>query len=237
MHKKLNFLFLENINIYQQLQIEEALLRADEEDWCIVNMGSPLAIVVGISGKKEQLIDLDKTKKQEIPIIKRFSGGGTVVVDKDTIFVTFIRNSEPHKTTFPEEIHRWIEKVYQDTFRINGFRFFQNDFVIFDHKCGGNAQYIRKGRWLYHSTFLWDFSQENMDLLLMPAKTPAYRLERPHHEFLCTLSPHFMNKNMLLNQFLENLHLRFSLKLKKLDEIDLSKYGVYRKTTTLIAHE
>ena len=43
--------------IYDQLLLEEALLRSDTRNWCIISEGSPPAIVMGISGKKHELID------------------------------------------------------------------------------------------------------------------------------------------------------------------------------------
>ena len=42
---------LRQVPILQQLRLEEALLRADDSNWCILNDGSPTpAIVMGISG-------------------------------------------------------------------------------------------------------------------------------------------------------------------------------------------
>lgn len=35
---------------------------------------------------------------------------------------------------------------------------------------GGNAQAITKGRWLHHTSFLWDFDPANMLYLQMPDK-------------------------------------------------------------------
>ena len=46
-----NLLRLRGYPILQQLRLEEALLRADKANWCIVNDGTPSpAIVMGISG-------------------------------------------------------------------------------------------------------------------------------------------------------------------------------------------
>lgn len=38
------------------------------------------------------------------------------------------------------------------------------------HQFGGNAQAITKGRWLHHTSFLWDFDPTNMLYLQMPEK-------------------------------------------------------------------
>lgn len=51
---------------------------------------------MGISSNDE-LVHTEEAYKLNIPIIKRFSGGGTVVVDEDTLFVTFIFNTQDVK--------------------------------------------------------------------------------------------------------------------------------------------
>lgn len=46
-----NLLRLQGLPILQQLRLEEALLRADAGNWCILNDGSATAaVVLGISG-------------------------------------------------------------------------------------------------------------------------------------------------------------------------------------------
>lgn len=65
-------------------------------------------IIMGISGKPQELMDVDRVKKwaigcllrfrlmgccrNRVPVIKRFTGGGTVVVDPNVFYVTFILN-------------------------------------------------------------------------------------------------------------------------------------------------
>jgi len=175
---------LENVPILEQLRIEEALLRVDNREWCILGRGTPPAIVMGISGKPEQLLHIERVKAEGIPVIKRFSGGGTVVVDQQTFFVTFIRNGK----AFPKEILKWTEEIYRDVFPQMTLR--ENDYVFGNLKFGGNAQYIQKERWLHHTSFLWDYDPQRMSLLKFPAKRPAYRGDRDHGAFLCRLKEH-----------------------------------------------
>lgn len=187
-----------NIPILQQLRLEEALLRADHRNWCLINHGSPPAIVMGISGKRELLVH----PESRLPIIRRFSGGGTVVVDENTLFVTWICNSEEvNIPANPEKIHRWTEELYKPLFKGHPFALRENDYVLGHRKFGGNAQYIRKDRWLHHSSLLWSFEPEKMNQLLFPPKTPTYRQQRPHHDFLCSLNEFFACRAT----FLENV--------------------------------
>ena len=114
MDHKLNLLLLKNTPILDQLKIEEALLRLNNENWCIINEGYPPSIVMGISGKPEELVNIKKVEKNPIPLIKRYSGGGTVIVDANTLFVSLIFQKEIHDfPCFPEPILRWSENFYK----------------------------------------------------------------------------------------------------------------------------
>lgn len=184
----LHCIFLKNTPIFEQLRLEEALLRTDERNFCIVNHGSPKAVVMGISGQPDRLLNIPKICSENIPVIQRFSGGGTVMIDENTLFVTFIIGKKSlDLSPFPEPILRWSADLYASAWDIPGFHLKENDYVIGTKKCGGNAQYIRKDRWMHHTSFLWSYTKDNMDCLLMPPKRPAYRANRSHGEFLCRL--------------------------------------------------
>lgn len=188
----MNILHL-NTSIDKQLRLEEQLLREDSRNFCLINTGSPPAIVMGISGKAEALVHLDQLPNS-IPLLRRFSGGGTVVVDENTVFVTFICNKGDHDfPAYPEPILRWAESVLAPATK--GLQLRENDFVIGERKCGGNALYIKKDRWLIHTSFLWDYDPNRMALLKHPAKTPKYRQGRSHEEFICRLADHLEDRN------------------------------------------
>lgn len=208
----LHLLRLKNVSIYDQLLLEERLLREDQRNFCIFNEGSPSAIVMGISGKPQELVDFTKLEEAKTPLIQRFSGGGTVIVDENTLFVSFLCNKEEFSfPAYPEKIMKWTEGVYQEAFGIREFALRENDFVIGDHKCGGNAQYIKKERWLQHTSFLWDFCPVKMSSLLLPKKTPPYRQGRSHQDFLCTLKERFVSKGDFFSRIAKTLTSSFSI--------------------------
>lgn len=201
--QSIRLLCLDNYPVYQQLQLEEALLRADPHQWCLINIGTPPAIVMGISGKPEELIDIPLLQQEPVPLIRRFSGGGTVFVDQHTCFVTWICNSlSTGIPCCPKEIMLWTEEIYKKIFFNIPFALKENDYVIGDKKCGGNAQYMRKERWLHHTSFLWDYEPSNMQYLLKPSRMPEYRQNRNHEDFLCRLSDHLPHKNAWLLSFI-----------------------------------
>jgi lipoate---protein ligase len=192
-----HLLQLQDTPILEQLRLEEALLRADNRNWILINRGTPPAIVMGISGKPENLLHF-----QPFPLIRRFSGGGTVVVDEQTLFITLLGNKSALPCQpFPEKLMRWTDRFYSPL----GISLRDNDYVIGDRKCGGNAQYIQKDRWLHHTSFLWDYSPDRLSCLKIPQKQPSYREGRSHTDFLTPLCSHFETPDHFLDQLITQL--------------------------------
>ena len=238
MKHNFNLLLLKNIPIFDQLQIEEALLRLNDQNWCIINQGSPPSIVMGIATKPQESIDVEKWSKKPIPLIKRYSGGGTVVVDRNTFFVSFIFQKEIHNfPSFPEPILRWSARLYKTAFSHPCFALRENDYVIGNLKCGGNAQYITKDRFVHHTTFLWDFEDHLMDYLLYPKKTPTYRQGRTHIQFLCKLREIFPSKEDFFNHIIQAFSKNFNLVTISLKSLFPLINQPHRKTTLSLSRD
>lgn len=198
---------MQGVSIFEQLQLEEALLRLSEDNWCLINHGSSKAIVLGISAKPENVVDLKRLSLQPVPLIRRFSGGGTVFIDENTLFTTFIFNH----SSFPDKFLKWTEQFYKPVFEPLPFALKENDFAIGDNKCGGNAQYFQKNRCLHHTSFLFDYDAANMECLLFPQKTPHYRQGRSHDQFLTRLKDYFLQKSDFLQKLVFQLSNVFSV--------------------------
>lgn len=195
---------LQGVPILRQLLLEEALLRADGSNWCLVNNGTSVpAIVIGISGKPQELINVPSAMRQGVQVIKRFSGGGTVVTDAETVFTTVIFQTDllpPGIESYPRPLMRWSENLWSPVYSPHGnFNLQENDFCFGDVKFGGNAQAITKQRFLHHTSLLWDYQDERMRLLKHPAKIPDYRLDRDHLQFVCKLKDFVPDKQDMLD--------------------------------------
>ena len=172
-------------------------------------------------------------KTSPVPLIKRYSGGGTVIVDTNTLFVTFIFQKEIHDSPpFPEPILRWSESFYQNALAIPDFHLCENDYVIGNLKCGGNAQYIKKDRFVHHTTFLWDFEDSFMEYLLHPPKTPEYRKGRNHTDFLCRLKEFLPSKTYFIDRIKGALSGNFNVQTASLNPLIPLLKEPHRKTTT-----
>lgn len=239
MKPRLNLVKLESIPILQQLQWEEALLRADQENWCLLNWGSPPAIVMGISGNPHELVRYEKLQESPIPLIRRFSGGGTVVIDENTLFVTLICQTKSLSIhPFPRPIMQWTaDHLYHPLFPSLPFKLLENDYTLEGRKWGGNAQSILKERWLHHSSLLWDFHPSIMDYLSIPSKAPSYRNGRSHLDFLCRLCNYHPCRTQFLERVIQQLGQYFTLLEKNINHLKHIAALPHRKATHVFAYE
>lgn len=223
---KLRCLLLDQMPIEQQLRIEEGLLRTSDENWFILNNGSIPSVIMGLSSKPEEWVDLARLHADNIPLLQRFSGGGTVFVDHNTLFGTFILNQhDVGIDPFPQPILEWTADVYRSALQLENFSLCENDYVLGDRKIGGNAQYLQKNRWLHHTTFLFDYEEKNMGYLLHPKRQPTYRRQRPHHEFLTKLKP-LLSKEDFITRLVNYLHSHYQL-----EQVDLPPPFPSHRTT------
>ena len=73
---------------------------------------------------------MDKAKTAGMQVIRRFSGGGTVVVDENTMFSTLILQAADTPggvECYPRPIMRWSEGFYRPVFGPHG------DFRLQEH--------------------------------------------------------------------------------------------------------
>jgi len=178
--------------VLRMLRLEEALLRKGSGCWALVNDGAPEpTVVLGISGKPREMLEEAAVAAAGVRVLRRFSGGGTVVADADTVFVSLIMDQAAVASVpaFPRPLMEWSEGMYRPLFGPHApagapFSLTETDYVYGRRKFGGNAQAITRGRWCHHTSFLWDYRPELMRLLKYPPKTPEYRRGRAHRDFV-----------------------------------------------------
>lgn len=171
----INVLRLPRVSPMLMLHLEEILLRYDPQNRNFLLLNRPLAqhraVILGISGKPEILVNQETTTSDKIPLIKRYTGGGTVFVNETIRFAGFVMNKDdlPHVKPFPHDIMKWTELIYNGTInrmcdktehhfnnqeRNIDFSLRENDYVFGDLKFGGNAQSIIRQRWVHVSLII-----------------------------------------------------------------------------------
>ncbi|GMP30578.1 hypothetical protein CsSME_00005185 [Camellia sinensis var. sinensis] len=222
----MNLVRFKGVPILKQLHLEEQLLRISSDNWCIINDGTNApTVVMGLSGKPCELLELGSVLQDQVPVIRRFTGGGTVIVDPGTTFVPLICNRDdvPGVQPYPHSIMHWSGLLYNKVFEgIGDFHLRENDYVFGSHKFGGNAQSITRKRWIHHTSFLWDFEATNMAYLKLPRKAPEYRLARSHKEFVCRMKE-YMPRSVFIDETVKAIGNHFSVNRVDLD-VDAAAY-------------
>jgi len=183
--------------ILERLHFEERLLHRGPGNVCLLGWGPATpAAVLGTSGKVNLDVNEEYCRSRGVQIVRRYSGGGTVLVNRGTLVLSLICDSRTLGDEFkpwPREIMQWTHELYEPVFG-RGFQLQNHDYALGDRKFGGNAQKV-SGHWfVHHTVMLWEADFQEMGRALkLPPKRPDWRRDRTHEEFLCTLSPHFAN--------------------------------------------
>ena len=151
---------LESADPFFNLAIEELLLKNSKEEYLILGINNP-CVIIGKHQSPHKEVNTKFVIENDIPVIRRNSGGGTVFHDKGNLNFTFIRKSETgmqvdfRKFTLPVIdflSSQGIEAKFEG----------KNDIKVCGLKISGNAEHVHRNRVLHHGTLLFDTS---MDML------------------------------------------------------------------------
>jgi lipoate---protein ligase len=182
----------------ENLACDEALVETCENgcDDEILRFWEPqnYFVVLGYANKAETEVNLDACRARKIPVLRRSTGGGTVVQGKGCLnyaLVLDIRKSPQLASitgtnAFIMETHkRALDSVLREKLQVQG----HTDLTIEQLKFSGNAQRRRREFLIFHGTFLLAFDLNLIEELLpIPAKQPLYRENRSHRKFLANLN-------------------------------------------------
>lgn len=182
----------------ENLACDEALLEACEEGEREAEVlrfweSAEYFVVLGYTGKVHEEADAAACKELGIPILRRTSGGGTVLQGPGCInysLVLKINNSsvagitETNRFVMQRNAHA-LSRVLNAPVELQG----HTDLTLQNRKISGNAQRRRQKYLLFHGTFLLDFDLTLLSRVLrQPPKQPEYRAARGHRDFLTNLN-------------------------------------------------
>jgi lipoate-protein ligase A len=149
-------------------------------------------VVVGYGNHVEREVDVVACDGEGIPILRRCSGGGTVLQGPGCLNYALILTSAPDS---PGEsissTNCYIMSRQRDALRnlgldvaIHGY----TDLVLAatpPRKFSGNSQRRKRHSLLFHGTFLYAFDLALIEKTLkFPSQQPGYRESRPHATFV-----------------------------------------------------
>jgi lipoate---protein ligase len=181
----------------ENLAFDEALL-----DLCDEGVGGEVLrfwespqyfVVLGYGNHAATEVHLERCKTAGIPVLRRVTGGGTVLQGPGCLnygLVLRIEQSSPLATiTGANRVIMEKQKVAMQTLvegmvEIEGY----TDLAVGGLKFSGNAQRRKRRALIFHGSILLKFDLLRIEeCLKMPSKQPCYRRNRSHGEFLAKL--------------------------------------------------
>jgi len=179
-------------SVVDNLAIDEEMTKAAAGDgrWSLrLWWGTDPTVVAGSSEKPEIVADLDACERLGVEVLKRSTGGGTVLQTPDVL---------NYSLTGPAPVNFDVRGIFASGARIlidalarlgveaeaRGI----SDVAVEGRKVSGNAMAKRWGGLLLHGTLIWDIDLELLEACLRhPPREPDYRQGRGHRAFLVTL--------------------------------------------------
>lgn len=180
----------------ENVALDEALLRRIEE-----SDGQPVlrlwelerhAVIVGRANRIERNVNVEACVKDGIPIVRRFSGGGTVLLGPGAlVYSLFLKvqksshlaNVDAATTMVLDRMLAPLRETMKDLERKGS-----SDLADNGMKVSGNSQRWLRSTFLHHGTLLYDFDVSRIGrYLTAPERQPDYRRDRDHTEFVTNL--------------------------------------------------
>lgn len=165
-----------------------------------------LAVVLGRGCRAADEVDLDACQRDRIPVLRRPSGGGTVLIGPGSLMYTLVLScqSRPELRSI-DTAHRSVLKRHVAALRtwLPTVRAAGTSDLAFDttgvleasgqaptptRKFSGNSLRVRRDWILYHGTLLYGFPLDALSRYLRPPpREPDYRQHREHEKFVANV--------------------------------------------------
>jgi lipoate-protein ligase A len=150
------------------------------------------AVVLGAAGRLAEEVDEAACRADGVPILRRASGGGTVLLGPGCLLYSLVLGYE--RAPGLAEVtpsYRYILGRLRDTLAdlaADVGPAGTSDLAAGGRKFSGNAQQRKRHFLLHHGTLLYNFDLARVARYLpMPARQPEYRGGRDHTHFLINL--------------------------------------------------
>lgn len=191
----MEFLDLSHPDLGHNLALDEALLLEAEEGirgeilrfWEMPALG----IVVGSGGKMAEEVNLAACQAANIPVRRRSSGGGTVVLGPGCLCYSLVLSQEnrPYLAGINDSYAWILNRLAESLKDICPAKWEgSSDLETEGLKFSGNAQQRKRRFFLHHGTLLYNFPIFSIcNWLPHPPREPDYRSGRTHESFLRNL--------------------------------------------------
>lgn len=214
---------------YFNLAVEEYMLRNKKEEYLILGINSR-SVIIGKHQVVNREINSKYVTEQNIPVVRRITGGGTVFHDMGNLNFTFIRQCEPGRQV---DFRRYTQPVIEFLHSQGAEVKFEgkNDLKINGLKISGNAEHVYHNRVIHHGTLLFSASLEMLKSSLRN-DTSFYNTRAVEsnpssvsnlNEFLSGISDVFEFRELMMNYFLDTIPCAEKIEI---DEAEMGEIGL-----------
>ena len=183
----------------ENLALDEALLlgaesepRASASGLLRVWQWPTPAVVLGAGGRIADDVHEDRCRADGIPIARRSSGGGTVLLGPGCLLYTLVLpyDLDPALAQIRSSYCYILGRIKQALQPIVGDLDVcgSSDIAWRDRKVSGNAQQRKRTHLMHHGSLLYAFDFALAERYLkLPPRQPEYRRQREHRDFLANL--------------------------------------------------
>lgn len=144
-------------------------------------------------------VHADACRRDNVAVLRRASGGATILTGPGCLMYAVVLDAErrPELRSVDRAHELVLDTIVQALapFAPGIVRHGTSDLTIPAERPGappvkfsGNSLRLKRHRLLYHGTLLYDFPLNQVETwLAAPARRPAYRGERDHHQFVTNL--------------------------------------------------
>lgn len=180
-------------DVAADLALDEALLIAAEERDAgpVVRVWEArrLAVILGASCRLHSDVEVDRCQSDAVPIFRRSSGGGTVVIGPGALNVAVVVPGDLAPGLAAVDmaqsyvLGRTAAAIRQLGLPVDLRG--SGDLVIGDRKFAGSAQRRLRRHFLVHTSILYAFDLASISRYTRdPVRQPTYRLGRAHGDFV-----------------------------------------------------
>ena len=184
------------------LALDEALLLEAEDqrqqpgtpgaEWLRTWEWPAPAVVLGAAGRPAQEVHEGACRRDGVPILRRSSGGGTVLLGHGCLCFTLVLayDRAPELTEVSSSYRYILGRIAEAlAARFPGIEpAGTSDLARAGRKVSGNSQQRKRRHLLHHGTLLYDFNPKRVEHYLpVPSRQPDYRRLRGHDDFLTNL--------------------------------------------------
>jgi lipoate-protein ligase A len=160
----MNYFISKSNDPYFNLSCEEYLLKQYDEDFFFLYINQD-SLIVGKHQNTLAEINLDRVNAENIPVVRRLSGGGTVYHDFGNLNYCLIKKGEKGKLVDFKAYSQPIIDALQNL-NVNAKFEGKSDLTIDGKKFSGNASHVYKNKVMQHGTMLFSSDLKRLNQLL-----------------------------------------------------------------------